>query len=114
MRVKRRAVFAYASIGQSMAADYRGRWAERQDAPEGEDKLSSPSHSAMADFGAVYVTVAAMRVIPLSGWQFATMVISACAPFFLLIFLLVPFDVLVRSALAEIPPLDLIAAAGPA
>ncbi len=109
MRVKRQAIFDYGVIGHSMSGDFQRGWVDR--AGGVETPLESPNPSAMADFGAVHSTVENMRVIPIRTFGFGVMLASAIAPLLLLVLLMVPLEALLKSALAEMPPFDLLGTA---
>ena len=111
LRAKRDAVLAYGVLGQQMAHAFHKGWIQQPDAPDAQ--LLSPAPSAMADFGAVHATVAGMGLLPIRLNGILVMLLSAGAPLALLLFVQLPFDLLLRSALAEIPPFDLVAAATP-
>lgn len=105
LRVKRQGVLQYGQIGQDLARRFHANWVDGRV----EDPLESPNPSAMADFAAVHATVRDMAIIPISARDFGWMMLSCCGPFLFLIFIFVPVDVLLKSALTEIPPMELIA-----
>ena len=105
LRTKQRGIFAFGGIGQQLARAFHDRWIAG--APV-EEPLESPNPSAVADFGAVYGSVQNMRIFPMGGWNILAIFVSAMAPLTLLIFLYVPPESLLRSALAELPPIDLV------
>lgn len=107
LQVKRQAILEYGKIGQELARDFQAAWVEG----EVSNPLESPNPSAMADFGAVHSTVRDMAIIPIRTGDLGRIMLSCCGPFVFLVFIFVPLDVLVKSALAEIPPMELIAKA---
>ncbi|MCG2841600.1 hypothetical protein L6Q21_11470 [Sandaracinobacter sp. RS1-74] len=106
LRSKRNGLFDYALIGHSLSRAFEESWVSNPMPPA--EQLQSPNPSALADFGAVHATVTDMRFLPIRPWGIAAMVLSAGAPLLLLVFLQVPLEQLLRIALAELPPLDLI------
>jgi hypothetical protein len=111
MEAKRRAVLDYGALGQAIARDFEHSWV----APNGtaERLLESPHASALCDFGSVHETVVNMNVIPIRTFGLGVMVASAVVPLLLLVFLQVSLESLLKSALAEVPPFDLMSTAEP-
>lgn len=108
MRVKRQAIFDYGLVGQKLAVDFQHGWIDtpgRIDTP-----LESPHPSAMTDFAAMHAAIENMRPIPIRLFGFGIMLASTIAPLLLLVLLMVSFETLVKSALAEVPPFDMLSA----
>lgn len=111
MDAKRVAILQYGALGQDMARDFRATWIESRG--EAGKLIDSPHASALCDYTSVHETVVNMSVLPIRMFGFGLMVASAVAPLLLLVFLQVPLDALLKSALAEVPPFDLMGMAKP-
>ncbi|MCG2841090.1 hypothetical protein L6Q21_08865 [Sandaracinobacter sp. RS1-74] len=110
LRAKRDGIFDYGRIAQDMADAFERNWVRRA-RPEDAELLESPSPSAMADFAAVHGTVQSMGILPIGKWAIASMILAAVAPLSLLVLLQMPLESILRSALSEVPPFDLVVAA---
>lgn len=106
LRAKRDGIFAYGRIGQDMADAFHRNWVRGQKAGN-DDVLESPNPSAVADFGAVHGTVQSMSILPIGKWAVASMALSAAAPLTVLILFQTPLELMLRSALLELPPFDM-------
>ncbi|WP_199554431.1 hypothetical protein [Sandaracinobacteroides hominis] len=107
LRTKRNGVFEYSLIGDGMAAQFRRDWIDNPG--DAGDRLASPNPSAMADFTMMHSVVQEMSILPIRSWAVISMFVAAAGPLLLLVLLEVPLDALLRSALSELPPLDLVA-----
>lgn len=109
LQAKRDGIFRYGVIGQDMTMAFQRKWIDSS--VPGDEQIESPNPSAMTDFAQVHGIVQQMGILPITRWGVASMYAAATAPLLLLIFLQVPLDTLLRSALSEVPPLDLVASA---
>lgn len=107
IRTKRLGIFDYGAIGQAAAQAFCNEWIEGK-APDGNSLISSPHPSAMADFTAMHGVVQKMSYLPITTTSLAFMIVSAAAPLLLLVLLQVPLEVLLQSALGEIPPFSFV------
>ena len=107
LRAKRDAIFEYGRIGQNMADAFHRKWQSPERLGDA-GLLESPHPSAMADFGAVHGTVQSMGILPIGKWAVASMLLAAATPLMLLALFQAPLDYYLRSALSELPPLDML------
>lgn len=105
LRTKRAAIFNYSRLGLQMTRQFEQDWIKANNI---DDRLASPNPSAIADYGTMHATVRDMTLIPVRKSDLLWMLFSVCAPFLLLIVATFPLEVIVRSILTEIPPIDII------
>jgi hypothetical protein len=91
IRAKRHALSKYGILGHRAVSQFEQRW--KRGAPADNSSLiDSGTPSALADFSAVYGTVAGMSVMPVSRSNLISMLLAAAVPLAPLVFFVMSLD----------------------
>lgn len=96
VRAKRHALNKYSILGQRAIRTFDMRW-KRGEPADKSSLLDSDNPSALADFSAVYATVAGMSVIPVNRSQVVGLLLAAALPLLPLIFFVMSLDELAKK-----------------
>lgn len=91
LRAKRHALGKYSILGHRAISHFDQRW-KRGEPADKSSLIDSDNSSALADFAAVYGTVANMRVVPINRRNIAAMLLAAALPLTPLVFFVMSLD----------------------
>lgn len=91
MRAKRHALGKYGILGHRANRQFDARW-KRGEPADKSSLIDSANPSALADFAAVYATVAGMSVVPLTRRNIIGMLAAAALPLTPLVFFVMSLD----------------------
>lgn len=93
LRAKRHAFSRYSALAHEATRHFDERWGMGRDIRGEQDSLlDSAAPSALADFTAVYATLRAMSVVPISRWNVFAIAFAAALPFAPLVFFAMSLD----------------------
>lgn len=91
LRAKRHALGKYSILGHRAISHFDQRW-KRGEPADKSSLIDSDNSSALADFAAVYGTVANMRVVPINRRNIVAMLLAAALPLTPLVFFVMSLD----------------------
>ena len=97
LRAKRHALYKYNALGHHAIRSFDRSWNKSAHDEGGPSLLDSPQPSALADFSAVYASLAGMSVIPMTRWGALWMIEAAALPLLPLVFFAMSLDDLARK-----------------